>query len=420
MLEVKRQAIIIIHGMGEQRPMDTLRAFVKTITPEIRNAHEGTRKVFNKPDNISDSFELRRYTANEHADSFKTDYFEYYWAHKVSGKTIGDIVRWFIAILLRKPNNVPIRIRWIYYTIWFLISIGLFVFITFSLSLWSFTFLKKIKNYISNSYLLSIYGLFTAAFSSIVINYLGDVVGYTIASPKNIKDREEIRKKGIELIEKILSKKDKDGGNSYDRVVIVAHSLGTIIAYDLMKFLWSRYNERLDLDKNLILKIVQKTAELNAGALSIDEFQEAQFELWKSQYQQVDSWRISNFISLGSPLAISDLLLADSKDELFEKQGERELPTCPPTPEKNGLFHFNENTLHHAAHFALTQWTNICFEKDYVGGNIKTFGKGIKNHFEKSVSNIHNSIPFISHTRYWDSKEKKMIKLIKNTIKFRI
>lgn len=420
MLAIKRQAVVIMHGMGEQKPMDTLRAFVKTIAPEIRNAHEGTRKVFNKPDNISESFELRRFTSNKHGDSHKTDYFEYYWANKVSGKTIGDIIRWFVAILLRMPNNVPLRVRWIYYSIWFLILLALFFFVAFSLSLWSFPFFEKIIIYLSNPYILGIYGLIATAFSTVVINYLGDVVCYTNASPKNINEREEIRKKGIELLQKLLSKKEKDGSNSYDRVVIVGHSLGTVIAYDLIKFLWSRYNENLNLKKKLIVEIEEASKELSEGRLSVEAFQEVQSKIWQSQYHNPDSWRISDFITLGSPIAISDLLLADSRVDLFEKQKDREFPTCPPTPEKSDEFHFNENILHHAALFALTKWTNICFKKDFVGGKIEVFGKGIINYFESSDKSLRNVIPFVAHTKYWDFKEIKMIDLIRRTINFRI
>jgi len=31
MLKDKKQAVLLIHGIGEQRPMDTLRGFVETV-----------------------------------------------------------------------------------------------------------------------------------------------------------------------------------------------------------------------------------------------------------------------------------------------------------------------------------------------------------------------------------------------------
>ena len=47
-----RQAVVLIHGIGEQRPMGTLRAFVDAML-EPRTFHS-------KPDTVSDSYELRR------------------------------------------------------------------------------------------------------------------------------------------------------------------------------------------------------------------------------------------------------------------------------------------------------------------------------------------------------------------------
>lgn len=47
---------MLIHGIGEQRPMATLRAFVKWLLP----AHDKSDDYYSKPDQISDLYELRR------------------------------------------------------------------------------------------------------------------------------------------------------------------------------------------------------------------------------------------------------------------------------------------------------------------------------------------------------------------------
>ena len=46
-----RQAVLLIHGIGEQRPMSTLRSFVAAL---VGNSFRS------KPDDLSKSFELRR------------------------------------------------------------------------------------------------------------------------------------------------------------------------------------------------------------------------------------------------------------------------------------------------------------------------------------------------------------------------
>ena len=53
-----RQAVVIIHGIGEQRPMETLRAFVAGALGVDRDALK--EFVFSKPDRIDDTLELRR------------------------------------------------------------------------------------------------------------------------------------------------------------------------------------------------------------------------------------------------------------------------------------------------------------------------------------------------------------------------
>lgn len=47
-----RQAVVIIHGIGKQRPMDTLRGFVSGV---LTAAGGTTRKTFNKPDFNADA-----------------------------------------------------------------------------------------------------------------------------------------------------------------------------------------------------------------------------------------------------------------------------------------------------------------------------------------------------------------------------
>ena len=51
-----RHAVVIIHGIGEQRPMQTLRGFVDAVLPDV---DEGNAKFWSAPDELSELFELR-------------------------------------------------------------------------------------------------------------------------------------------------------------------------------------------------------------------------------------------------------------------------------------------------------------------------------------------------------------------------
>jgi hypothetical protein len=98
-----RQAVVLIHGIGEQRPMETLRAFVSAFL------EDGT--YHSKPDMLSDTDEMRRlklrkFVADDPAKSTnpdwpETDFYEYYWAHQMYGTTISHVVSWLRRIMFR-------------------------------------------------------------------------------------------------------------------------------------------------------------------------------------------------------------------------------------------------------------------------------------------------------------------------------
>ena len=51
-----RTAVIIVHGMGEQVPMETLNGFVRTALAPTG----GQRRYFSRPSGLTDSYEARR------------------------------------------------------------------------------------------------------------------------------------------------------------------------------------------------------------------------------------------------------------------------------------------------------------------------------------------------------------------------
>jgi hypothetical protein len=50
-------------------------------------------------------------------------------------------------------------------------------------------------------------------------------------------------------------------------------------------------------------------------------------------------WRVTDFVTLGSPLAHADILLARDRVGLEAKQNDREFPTCLPVLEKVIFFY---------------------------------------------------------------------------------
>ena len=65
---MSKQAVLIIHGIGNQRPMDTLRQFVRTVWSEdtsLHRDHAQAAGMWSKPYPLSQNFELRRLTTAE-------------------------------------------------------------------------------------------------------------------------------------------------------------------------------------------------------------------------------------------------------------------------------------------------------------------------------------------------------------------
>jgi hypothetical protein len=115
-----RQAIVLIHGIGEPRPMTTLRAFVEGIV----DGETGQAAVVrSKPDRLSESYELRRLVADGTRQRPPTDCYELYWAHHMEGNRIGHL--WPLArlLFLRWPWRVPAPLLLLWILSW-LVVIG--------------------------------------------------------------------------------------------------------------------------------------------------------------------------------------------------------------------------------------------------------------------------------------------------------
>ena len=62
-------AVVVVHGMGEQRPMETLDGFVKTaLRPRIVDGEQKWDYYYSRPAVVTGSYEARRYIAPRRAD----------------------------------------------------------------------------------------------------------------------------------------------------------------------------------------------------------------------------------------------------------------------------------------------------------------------------------------------------------------
>lgn len=562
-----KTAVIFIHGQGEQRPMEDLRLLVESVwskDPEL-DAIAESRQVWSTPDPHSDTLESRRLTT----DTFKArsredrgrsvDFFEFYWAHKMTGNRALDVVQWAFEKWPRKsPINVAPAMLLLKLIPSFLLACLLLVIaaplsevlvevsdrvlpnldtiwaqgdrplpvlladLTRASGMWWHDVLSKIgvwgvagpigmmslawlvsgkapkrpsltapyvpllwivpgfslfwllmttawlvvaprvvgadaqTHWLEAGHTVVIIGLIVAGAALVtsattmpfIRQVMGDSSRYLRPAPDNIAARAAIRDAGVKLLDRLHTDAD------YDRVVIVAHSLGSIIAYDLLVQFWARQARSWFADEGL--EHIFDEAEAAARALyEAEQKRSAPLSVWRLLFDSVEDraqrlradgavlearnhfiavqrrfsaciaaraeapWLITDLVTLGSPLTYAKFVLADSDEEFEERRMKLlELPSCPPVPyarvgeaapgftfpRRRGVGGATGRSPRHDAVFAATRWTNLYFPSvggfwgDMIGGPIAPmFGPGVKDVEVRASRGLSGFV----HNLYW-------------------
>ncbi|MGD1046971.1 MAG: hypothetical protein ABR936_16835 [Bacteroidota bacterium] len=267
----KRTAFIVIHGIGEQLPFETLDAFTASfIRPfgEVKLAHAITTRS-----GASGNAWQENFIQVERTNGYPIDIHEFYWAYMTEEKiTIPETVKWVEQTLAatkkyykenkelqtkyearRGTKRFPLArvLLLLRFAAFMLPFVKLFGVLFSPISkLPFFTWITK---------------LFRAAinkFGWIVTGYLGDVAIYTTTDEKSkyYRIRQQILNESQTLVEAVL---DDD---AYDRVIIAGHSLGSVIAYDTL----DRINIKANLPEGKKLPI-QKLAGLITFGSPLDK-----------------------------------------------------------------------------------------------------------------------------------------------------
>jgi hypothetical protein len=269
--------------------------------------------------------------------------------------------------------------------------------------------------------------IYIALYAMFLQPFLGDAARYFRASPGNVLVRREIRKQAVDTLDTLHK------WGTYDRIIVVAHSLGTVVAYDMLRAYFSRVNNLLP-DGSLLEPEFSQIDKHDPDHPSVAigggrEFRIAGRELIrkiaaltvnssKLSDRKLPTWLVSDFVTLGSPLTHAYYLMCDGKTEAalvndFERRvKQREFPVCPPEKQNpDGVLSFENKVsgrteFHHAAVFGLTRWTNLYFPMvqmfwgDAIGGPLKDiFGRYIKDIPVSTVAS--RAAAFFTHTSYW-------------------
>ena len=432
-----KQAVVVIHGIGEQVPMATLRNLVSSVLEKKKNPQYP--KFHNKPDHMSAGYEQRLLRSLKEGRRPTTDFYEFYWAHHMRDSKLSQVYLWIARLALRWPWDISKALLPAYLALWIGLTAIIYLFATGLMGAdYSNSFIEGLlkEKTLYYSFLLAV---FQAAYSYFMLGYVADAARYLMPSPDNIEQRNKIRHEGLELLKNLHS------SNKYSRIIIVGHSLGSVIGYDLIRLLWEELripqgagpisNDELKHFEEAYGDIFSPENKDTIGT-KVQHFQERQYALWRAMRTPgLDTpWLITDFITLGSPMAHGLMLMAKNKDDFKDRVEEFEFPICPPHTNPDGLYYVNDLEIlrgnkkikvsrmipHHGAPFACTRWANIYFKYKYwvfgdlIGGPLSnSFGEGIKDIQAKpSLSktepkNLRSYLSYVlsltlcSHTCYW-------------------
>jgi hypothetical protein len=428
-----KTAVVVIHGMGEQRPMETIIRFVDAVWRHDTTIGSKREKVvYSKPDTITGSFELRRLSTRnvplEGGVDKRADFFEFYWAHLMTGNTMAGVLVWLRDLLVRNPRELPKSLQpyWLLATV--LLVLGLLVASYSGIA----GFIKEAPASLHIPAVPAILGLLLSVVSILlslfvtwwVVPVAGDAARYLSPTPENVEARQKIREAGVDLLKQLHA------SGRYDRIVVVGHSLGSVIGYDVLNCAWGRLAEKdlltLHGAKSLAMSGLTALERATGDLIHADDTNRGERRLAYRRAQRAYQdalrawscsksplWAVTDFVSLACPLSKAEVLIARNQDGFERRKRARELPTCPPALEKDKAtqnqyflsFPFDQPSRipHFGAVFAPVVWTNVYFETvdmvfgDPIGGPVRDlFGLGI-------VDVRCPATPFkFLHTAYWD------------------
>ncbi|MDQ0376003.1 hypothetical protein J2X26_004346 [Cellulomonas humilata] len=412
-----RQALVVVHGIGQQRPTTTLRNFVEAVFPDMK----GTRR-FVKPDYASPLVGATSVTVPGRwaMNRPTTDVYELYWAHLIRDTTTSEVYAWAFRLVWAPLGNIPRKLQphiVIVRMLMVTVSVALLAAVTFlfvgnsrgtgvpAILAGSAAFLALVPGLV-----WKVAGLFGSSAQNLLIaNILGDASRYLDSQPANVQARQSVRETGLRLLDEL-----HDSGR-YGRIIMYGHSLGSVIAYDILAHSWTRRNRSHAAAQSMKTPALRAVEDLMNPRSSpaepppISTVRERQNAAWNEFTGNGFRWLVSDLVTAGSPLAHARWLLSPDKHTPFKQLvADRSMPTCPPqtTPvrsPKPGRMRAAFTYTHrycipgeprlrprsvlvpdHGALFALVRWSNLYFPHtgflhgDPVGGPLQpTFGRWV-------------------------------------------
>ncbi|GAY15395.1 hypothetical protein [Mycobacterium sp. shizuoka-1] len=409
-----RTAVVFVHGLLERRPMDTLDSFAKTVLAP----QSGGWEYYPRPVEITDSYEARRYVV----PAAGVELYEYDWSFLMTSGRYAGFVPALGRVFLRRPRHVPDplfgiwRVTWLAVLVPLAVLVGVLVVGGFLLQTgvagW---IIGLVTSVVVLSVALAVLRMAPRALirSFLTTGFINVARYFDPAVPESHAARRAIRGGLVDLLYTLHQ-------GRYARIVVVGHGIGGYIAYDALTTLWEETHElRAAPDESGCGLGALGRLEAAADRLSaepdaddaLDAFRAEQFDLWRDLRAQGNPWRITDFVTVGTPMALADLFIGRPpmlsgltgtdarRHELFDRLTRRGVVVrCPPRsealpadaveagPADYGVDASGATVLGAQSPFAVTRWTNIWFpvrrgsiRGDWFGGVLRPlFGPGIR------------------------------------------
>ncbi|MDX2029549.1 MAG: hypothetical protein SF339_02700 [Blastocatellia bacterium] len=186
-----------------------------------------------------------------------------------------------------------------------------------------------------------------------LVTYVGDVAAYVSAHKVNkfYELRQQIKDAGLKIARAAYEARNPETNQfEYDEIIVVGHSLGSVVAYDTLNSMINR-----DLGANERLDVVKRTKAL---------------------------------ITFGSPL--------DKTAFLFRAQAEHEIV-------RESLAAAVQPLIQSYA-YRPARWINIWSRLDWISGPLEYYDSPTQPDPDKAVENLEDldaSFPMAAHTQYW-------------------
>lgn len=217
-------AIVVVHGIGQQRPLQTQKEIVRAIREECI-----TQNISFSLGKTDDT------TCKVLVNGAELDIIEVFWADHTENRISGLESLYFIGELYTKGILVLFNYKKYLTKSMFgtekQLKISLLTILKFSsLVLVIILGLMGLITFLPTILLLTLFPILIYMLDNILKKYIGDFAAYSIATNRTFRKYSAVRGSIQTRCETILTK----AFNEHENVIVVSHSLGSVIAYDCL------------------------------------------------------------------------------------------------------------------------------------------------------------------------------------------